>query len=530
MKKTWQSILPCAVLLSVPGAYALVMPPSFPVLTKMPFTVVSAHTNLLKDPNVTKQRLANATVLTLQNAVLLALHKNPQLQISFNNRKLSTYDLVVARDKFFPQVSLASTASYTKNNYGGDNVDSSGNTSTRSYNVGPTMNWTLPLGTTVTGNYAYNPSIQGGASSTHTYSGTWSVSLTQPLLQNFGTSFNEIGLKNAYDAQKNDNYQLRQTLQTTISQVIDNYYAVVQAKENLRIANQSLVTSGRTLSNRKALLRAGRIPPTDITQSELDITAQEETLSGAKQTLKTARATLLETLGLSGNTLFHVVSQVDADAIHPAVSPSQQIALRNNLTMKMARIQYTQAQRNIITEDNSRKWKLDLTLTHSRQRMRTIYANANIDSNNESISTNNVVSLNLNIPLNRVTIDQSKLSAAISMQNSQISLRNSKREVLAQVQTAIQTLDSDWVQLQTSKKKLTLSEASFKAAEVKAQYGRIDAFTLSQQQQQLISSQQNLVNQKISYLKEVTSYEKLMGTLLSTWHVHVTTPSYNFDS
>jgi outer membrane protein TolC len=460
-------------------------------------------------------------LLTPQSALVLALNRNPDINIAINNRKVQRYDLLTAEQAFEPQFSVTGTTSYAKNNYGSGNIY---NTSTA--NIGPAVTWTFPLGTQLAANWGYGPTHQSGTGAMQSTSNSWTITLTQPLLQNFGTDVNEVPLENARDDQGVDDLQLQDTIVNTVSSVMDDYYAVVQAEQSLQIAKESLVQSEATLKNREALLKAGRIPRLDVTQAEIDISTQQQSESQAEQTLNSAKAKILEDLGLPSDTNFEVVKDLTVKKINPDLNASLALAQKNNIDIQIARIQYKEQQRNMLTSENQNRWTLNLQLQRSHSLTDTTYPNTQVTPNTSNLVDNTQASLNLSVPLDDVTLDKNTLAAAVALQNQDISLRNQELALKTNVVAAIQNLQAQWTQLQVSERNLSLSRTNYNAAVIKFKFGQIDAFSLSQQQQQLIQAEINVVNAKITYLQQVRNYEKLIGTLLDTWHIQFEAPTH----
>jgi outer membrane protein TolC len=100
------------------------------------------------------------------------------------------------------------------------------------------MKWMLPLGTTVStdiGDY------QAGWQPSHSSSTSWGVSITQPLLKGFGREVTMNPLYQAEDEVTTSRYQLEDEISQLILQVINDYYAVLQATQSLAI-NQEMLT------------------------------------------------------------------------------------------------------------------------------------------------------------------------------------------------------------------------------------------------------------------------------------------------
>ena len=464
--------------------------------------------------------------ISLQSAIYLALRHNTDLLTSLNNRQLERFDLLTAQQAFEPQASITNSLNYSKTESTG-----SPNYFTKSASVGPQVTWTLPLGTQVQTSVNYQPSGQSGTSGeleNNNYESSqlgYSITVTQPLLQGFGVDVNEVDLDNAYDQQTIDDLNLETTVETTVINVANAYYAVVSAEQAYQISERSLQDAQKELARRKARLEAGQIPATDVTQASIDLMTQQQSLGAADQALSSAKADFLNTLGLPSNTSFEVdpnptISQEPTDLIQ-----SDQEALKNNINLKVEALESKQDERNILKSKDSRKWTLDLVASRSRSSSSTTYEDIN-NPNTSNTSDNSSISLNLTIPLNQVTLDQNELSSAISLENQQITEAQQKRSLINNVNAAVNNLNSQWFQYQMAQEKLTLSQQSFNAARIEYQYGKLDAFAFQQQQESYINSQQSVVDSEINYLKQVMSYQQLVGTLLTHWHINIEAPAH----
>lgn len=490
----------------------------------LPTTAQSPATATPQLPLTTN--LADPQALTLQGAIVIALRRNPTLNMSVNTRKVQRYDLLMAQEKFFPQTNLSASGTYSQ-----DSDNSGDNSTTRQASIGPNVNWLLPLGTTINGSVAYNPSIQSnpGEPSTLDQGNSWNITITQPLLQGFGLAVNEASLHNAEDQQTIDSLQLQQQVMTTVTNTITDYYALVQAQNAYAIAKQTLAAKQKTVFIRQQNLKAGRIAGMDLVQAELDLTSQQQAVDQAQLTLDNARSKLLtQDLGLPGNTPFHVVETLHITQIHPLpLADSISAAMAHNLDMQIANLQYQQQQRNLMVDANQRLWNLDLTASQTQDRENTQFAKAGIINDSNTLTKDSSVGLTLTIPLNHTGIDQQELTDATAADNAQITLANTRQTLAANVTNALASLHNLWVQMQISDENLKLTESSTEAATIKFRYGKLDAFTLSQQQQQLVQAKLNVINSQIAYLTEVLAYQQLMGTLLSNWHIHFQAPEHS---
>ncbi len=465
--------------------------------------------------------------MTLHQAIDYALMHNPQLQIDYNSRKLQRYTLLIAQDAFHPKFSINASSSYNRMETSGTGQEP-GALTTKEASIGPGVTWTLPLGTVLSASTGYSPSWQSGSGSQSvdgglSRGGVWTVGIEQPLLNGFGVAINEASLYSAQDQQAIDSYQLEDDISHLILQVTQDYYAVVQASQSLRINQAMLNQDQKQLNNRQKLFQAGRIPQESVTQSEIDIGTQQLALSQASQALSLARQKLSADLGLPNQTRFDVDSHLSIQEIHPKFSQALSLALHNDRDLKADKLSYQESLRAIGVSENSRLWNLDLDVTRSRSLENTSnpISIPNFPTSENTISDNTMVSLTLSIPLDQLSMDQKSLSSAIAAQNAQLSLQNTERTLRSTVQSQVQNLESAWQQLTLSKRQWVLTQQSVRSAAVQFQYGKMDAFTFSEQQASLVNAKLAVISAEINYMTQVMNYQAMTGTLLPLWGVHL---------
>ena len=504
------------------GALLAYTPTMHPLLPTKPLSNSETPRPLPKlTPNT------NNNKLTLKDAILIAMHHNPKLSIDINNRRLSRYDLITAEQNFVPQFSVVSSVGYTRSvtkSSDPDTGDTSTKSITRQANIGPEMTWNLPYGTNISANFGYTPSEQSGSNANNGNEMTWTVTLTQPLLKNFGSNITELNLHNEQDTQVLDNYQLLDSVSQTISTIISDYYSLVQAQLALNISAQSLQQTRETLTQRKVSYQFGRVAKDDVDQAALDVETQEQSYTQAKTSYVNAKAKLLNDLGLPGNTQFNVDDKLDVTPLHPNMGQSQTLALKNNRTYLEAKLNYKIADRNLLKLANNRRWELDLNLSQTHSRTNTNYAPATELNSSNNVLNNTSASLDLTIPLDGVSIAQSHLQQAVDDENAQVNFTTAKRSLMTQVADLINQLNNSWTSLQISQRQLKLQKATYQAAVLKVKFGKLDTFSLSQQQENLIEAENNLVVAKINYITLKTQYKQLMGSLLKDWHIHIKLP------
>ncbi len=206
----------------------------------------------------------NAQKLTLDDAVKTALQKNPQVLTAINSIRQASGNYITIRSGLLPQFNVLPAYSWL------DPAFQSGQTPAAFRNIS---------GVTP-GNQTWNINFQG----------------TQLLFDGGKTIANT---KAAKFAEQIAYYSLRQTIDATISTVIQQFYQVVLDRA-LVVANEQQVALFQTqVSDQQSRYDAGTVPRFNVLQAQVQLANAQPPLIQAKNNLRIALFTLVTTIGLN---------------------------------------------------------------------------------------------------------------------------------------------------------------------------------------------------------------------------------------
>ena len=148
------------------------------------------------------------------------------------------------------------------------------------------------------------------------YTPTLAVSLSQPLLRNFGWKFATINLDLAESTQKQAQWNYEQSLTDFVQRVANDYWATVLGAENLAVAQEALRFNRDLVRQNTIALRVGTLAPLDLQEAQSAAATAEANVYTAQAALESARAVLREDAMLNPSHTF--VPQ----AIEPADRPN----------------------------------------------------------------------------------------------------------------------------------------------------------------------------------------------------------------
>jgi outer membrane protein len=222
------------------------------------------------------QQVHEPSPLTLQQAVNIALEKNPERKAAFADTKAASANVREARSFLLPRIIFSETA--TRGNdpvyvFGSKLRQQRFTTADFALNV---LNTPAPFG---------NFSTRFG--------GTWN------LFDSFASWRTVRRAESVKDAAR---HQLDRTDQEIVFRVVDFYYGVLLAKKQLEIAEQSMKTAQALLDRSKDRVESGVAVESDFLSAQVRFATRQQEFIRARNNVALARAQLSTAMGVpTGN-------------------------------------------------------------------------------------------------------------------------------------------------------------------------------------------------------------------------------------
>ena len=238
------------------------------------------------------QQGAQPSSLTLQQAVNIALEKNPLRKVALADTKVASASVRAARSFLMPHLSFSETATR-----GDDPVYVFGSKLrqqrfTQADFTLNKLNAPLPFG-----NFATQ------------FGGTWN------LFDSFATWH---GLNQAKQMNQAAGHQLDRTDQEIVFRVVSSYYDVLLAAKELEVAEQSAKTAESIMDRSQARFDSGLTVESDLLTAKVRMAARHQELIRARNTLEVARAELNMAIGMPLDSSFQT-TELLAERTLPAL-------------------------------------------------------------------------------------------------------------------------------------------------------------------------------------------------------------------
>jgi outer membrane protein len=131
------------------------------------------------------------------------------------------------------------------------------------------------------------------------YSPSLALSLSQPLLQNFGWEFATINVRIAESGQKQAQWTYGQALQDFVQKIGGDYWNVVLSEENLEVARAALRFNLDLVRQNAISVKVGTLAPIDLQEAQSAAATAEANVYTAEANLKNSRVQIRQDVMLN---------------------------------------------------------------------------------------------------------------------------------------------------------------------------------------------------------------------------------------
>ena len=421
-------------------------------------------------------------IITLNEAIQLALENNYQLKQAENNLDLAEYRINSEKADFLP--SLSSSANYS--------------TQTGQQFVQETLSFT-------------DITSSGGSGR---------ISASFPIFNGFD---NILTLRSSEVSKLSSEENLKRAKENIIFETATRFLSVLLNKQQLEDAKESLETSLKLLEQTKAQVEVGSRPSVDLYNQEATVANDEFTITQRENALKLARLQLVRSLQIDPLVQYEfAVPNFDPEAAKNSINISQNIndlieqALINRSDLKSTEFNIESLRYQLQLSKGSLLPSLSASASLSSS-----YSDQARDPRTGETATfndqffdqrvNKSIGLSLNLPIfsnwNRMTQIQ---SAKVNLKNAELGLENTQLQVIQEVTQALNDYGSYASQLKAAEKSLIASEKAFETQQERYNVGASTLIELSQAQTQYFNAQSS----RTSALYNLIFQDKLLDYYL----------------
>ncbi len=406
-------------------------------------------------------------LLTLDDAIAIALQKNHQIRILRNTQEISANLAHPGTAGFLPQVNLNSGVNYSEG------------TSQTSF-----------------GTFTQKATVSSAQ-----------IEASYNLFEGLGGYYTYKKLKSQSESSA---LSARNGIESTIVQIASAYFATAAASDGLTIAREGLAISYERLARAKKRASYGQANALDILNAEVDLSADSISFLNMQQRLDEARKNLNVLLDREPDVLFSIESRVRLGTVDSEDALLKH-ALQHNAAYLLAKAELNSAEYELDKSWASHLPRIDLRGAYGyNQYERDL--KVKWDDPQKNISAGLSLSLNLFDGFRRSTQTQ---NAKIGVRNKAILLNQEKLNLKKNVSVAYSDYLNTLEVLKVNQKRVFSAELNFKRTKEWFNLGRLTNTQFRQAQLNLLLAKNNLAQAKYNAKLSEIRLTQLSGLLLT---------------
>jgi outer membrane protein TolC len=409
------------------------------------------------------------------------------------------------------------------------------------YNQGFSTGATLAIGWNneriTTDNYfnSYSPQL----------SSNFRATVTQPLLQGFGTWINKRFVYEAIIDRRITDSTFRQQILSTVNQVENIYWVVVSAYEDVQAKERALDQSTQVLSDTQKQLEIGTMAPLDVVNAQSTVATDKQALISSQNSLNYQQLVLKQAIARNLNDPALVAAPIiPTDRISLAELPEEsqspedlvQEAFKNRpeleqaaLSIKKDEITLKGARNALLPTVNVNAFYgasayggsqspdcLDLLTGKAcgPNTVPTLGYGSVLQNLGNSSSPDKGVGFTVNIPIRNRTAQADQARSLIEYRQAELHLEQLYTQIRMQVANQKYALTNDRAKVQSAQAAAEYARQSLDAEKKKLQLGASTTANVLNQQRTLAADENNLINANLQYAQDrALLYELLASTL-----------------
>ena len=335
--------------------------------------------------------------------------------------------------------------------------------------------------------------------------------LTQPLLRGFGPNAAFYDLRVSRRSREGQERQYEMERQRLAVDVTRSYYQVIQQRQLLAVARQSLDRSESLRRASTARLEVGLVSKLDVYRAELQASQAQESMVRAETSLEAELEHFRTLLGLSPSDALQPEALTLPEDVVDDIEPVEvltQRALENRLDLLETRDQVGDARRTASLARQNLLPQLDVNLGVTQFGTGTTYGNA-FHSAERQVN----LFFSPSYPLERSNEAANRAVAQLDVSSRERTLRQRQLDLEAEVRGAVRELQRIRKSIELQKKGVEVAEQQRRLATLRYQRGLASNFDVVDAEGSLVVARSALVGLLTSYQVARVDLLRVTGTL-----------------
>lgn len=470
--------------------------------------------------------------MSLLDCIKESLSHNFDVQIERYNPQIALYVLNATYSGYDPTFNFTGQHSYdnTGARYQNGQPIAGSETEQNSFNSGFTGGTPWGMTYNLSGNISDTSGTQGQGTNAFPINnnfGSISLQATQPLLKNFWIDTTRLNIRVAKNRLKYSEQGLRLQLITSVTAVINAYYELIFAQQNVEVQQEALNLAQTQLDQDKQRVQIGTLAILSVQQDESQVAQNKANLIAAQSTLDTAENTLK-------NLLTDRYSQWHDMDIRPTAkldAPPQSFDLQKSWDAGLnQRPDFLQAKLNVEEQGIQLKYyrnqlfpELNLIGTYGFNGSGGLNVTYGGTFNQFGQGSAPFYSYGaaLTLPLSNVGPRNQYKSTKATLQQVLLQLKQFEQNVMVQIDNAVKTAQSDYESAQATKQARIYAEIALDAQQKTYAVGKATTFEVLTYQNNLTAARSQEIRALANYNEALAALAEQEGTTLEVYNINL---------
>ena len=385
---------------------------------------------------------------------------------------------------------------------------------------------------TTSTNALFNPSIPT----------TLTVGFNQHLLKGFGRRSNAVFIRIARNDLNIADNVFRQQVITTVAQLLNAYYTLLAARDQVRVAQSAVNYSQKLVEDDKKQVQIGTMAPLDVVQAESELASDQQQLIVA-QTTYLQQQEVIKTLiskrvtptlaGINLDATDHLPEPTPNDI--PPLAEALASAVKNRPEIRRDQLNLRNQNYTIQSNRNGLLPSLDAFATYQSNGLAGVpYAGlATNASGGLGTSLSQIfggkypsysVGLTLRVPIGNRAEQANAAQAMVELHQLQTSMQRDKNTIEQDVRNAEIAVTQAKAQINAALKASDYAQQALDAENKKLHLGVSTTLNVILLQRDLIAAEGNLAKARQAYAQSLVQFHEATGTILDAHNIVLTDP------
>ena len=355
----------------------------------------------------------------------------------------------------------------------------------------------------------------------------FSFAYAQPLLRDFGRLATERGILIAQTNSRISRQEFERRVIDTLQQVVNAYWNLVGAREQLVVAQESLGLARELHQRNQIQVEVGTLAPLEMVQSEAAIATREEDIIRSTSNIGDAEDQLRRLLNLASGPLWQTpivpTTPPETERVAINVDEAIQTAFAERPELRTQELQLAQARLDAEFFRNQLKPALDLTVRYGFSGAAPGFGTT-FNQLSGFEFPNWLAQLVFSYPIqNRAARAQSAI-ANLDVERIQTTLDEQRTVIATEVRRAARAVETAAKQIDAARISRQYQEKNLEAEKKRYENGMSTSFQITRIQEDVTAARSNEVAATINYRTALAEYYRATGRLLERHDVAVDDP------